>query len=383
MNTQPQPHHKLSLSAPRAAEVDLAGRHLGIQGLRGACVLAVFAYHVINSGLVPQVDLAWGQTLLWLASGLRYGVEVFFMISGYVIAQSLRRHGNVSSFITDRFLRIFPLWLPLASVMLLAQWYVSRKTGGAPPEALSSLPTLVASLSIMAPVFPVPGIHPAQWSLNYELCFYGIAATAWSLIRQKSSWRWIWLVMATAFVVLFPRALFFVPGVLVALYEPWLIEHRERLTLGWLGLCFAWVCWLLTGAEATQLSQTLVHYLVVGNGPAVASAFIGSFLFFAWLVVYRRGAGQGALRAQPMLWLGKISYSFYLIHPIVMAGVKRGLLPHLPLHGWDAVLALAIIALPLSCFASWITCSLLEVRLRQWLIRAPGRLSRLRANTSD
>ncbi len=305
------------------------------------------------------------------------------MISGYVIAQSLRRHRNVSSFITDRFLRIFPLWLPLASAMLFAQWYVATKTGAPRPEALSSVPALVASLAIMAPVFPVPGIHPAQWSLNYELCFYAIAASAWALIGHKSAWRWIWLVMATAFVVLFPRALFFVPGVLVALYEPWLIEHRERLTLGWVGLGFAWVSWLLTGAEAAHFSQTLVHYIVMGTGPAVASAFIGSFAFFAWLVVYQRSAGPGVMRSLPILWLGKISYSFYLVHPIVMAGVKRGLLTHLPLHGWDATVALAVIALPISCFASWVTCSLLEVRLRQWLISAPGRLSRLRTNSPN
>jgi hypothetical protein len=152
--------------SPRATGLNLAGRHVGIQGLRGACVLAVFAYHVINSGLIPQVGSIWGQTLLWLAGGLRYGVEVFFMISGYVIVQSLRRHRNVATFIADRFLRIFPLWLPLASAMLSAQWYVAIKTGAHSPDALASLSTLAASLAIMAPVFPVPSIAPAQRSLN-------------------------------------------------------------------------------------------------------------------------------------------------------------------------------------------------------------------------
>lgn len=383
LNTRPPEIHPISFVAPHAAALPVAGRHLGIQGLRGACVLAIFAYHVVNSGLPPQVDSAVGQMLLWLTTGLRYGVEVFFMISGYVIVQSLRRHSSISAFLTDRLLRIFPLWIPLALAMVTAAWFVSVRNGTPPPNALASTPSFLAALAILSPVFPVPGIHPAQWSLNYELCFYAIAATAWSLTRKSAIWRWAWLVPAAAFVVLFPRALFFVPGVIVALAEPWLKNKRNRLTLGWLGIFLAWVSWLMTGANEAALSYTLIDYFAVGYGPCVAAAFVGSSFFFAWLVVCRRNTSGSLLQTPLMLWLGQISYSFYLLHPIVMAGVKRGLLPHLPLHGWDAALALFVIALPLSCLASWLCWSLLEVRLRQWLIDAPAKWSRLRAHPSD
>jgi len=100
----------------------------------------------------------------------------------------------------------------------------------------------------------------------------------------------------------------------------------------------------------------------------VVLAFAGATAFFAWLVIVKRDASRGLLVHPAMQWLGTISYSFYLVHPLVLAAVKHGLLPHLPIDGWLAALVLAGIGLPLSCLISWATWSLLEVRLRRWLV---------------
>lgn len=343
-------------------------RHRAVQGLRAACVLAVFAFHVLNSGLVPPPQGQLADGVFWLSHGLRYGVEVFFMISGYVIVGSLRRHASVGAFLQDRVLRIFPLWIPLALAMLAAGGVLARH-GGPLPAALSSGASLLPSLAIMAPILPVPAIHPAQWSLNYELWFYALAALAWAL-GTRTPWRIAaWVLPAALMVTLFPRALFFVPGVLVAVTEPWLRQHAHWLRHAWLGLPLAGVAWLSTDIEAAALSRTLVDVAIDGQAPAVLLAFAGATAFFAWVVVARANASRGLLVQPAMQWLGTISYSFYLVHPLVLAAIKHALLPHLPIAGWPAAVVLAVVGLPVAALASWATWSLFEVRLRRWLVR--------------
>jgi len=348
-----------------------------VQGLRAACVLAIFAFHVLNSGLVPPPQGKLADGVFWLSHGLRYGVEVFFMISGYVIVGSLRRHASVGAFLQDRVLRIFPLWVPLALAMLAAGCVVALR-GGPLPAALSSGATLLPSLAIMAPILPVPGIHPAQWSLNYELWFYALAALAWSL-GSRTRWRIAaWVLPAALMVTLFPRGLFFVPGVIVAVAEPWLRRHARWLRFAWVGLAIAWIAWLSTNVEAAALTRTLGDLAIEGHGTAVLLAFAGATAFFAWIVIVQRDASRGLLVHPAMQWLGMVSYSFYLVHPIVLAAVKHGLLPRMPIDGWLAAAVLAGVGLPLSCLLSWVTWSLLEQRLRRWIVaELPSRRARL------
>src|SRR4051812_30356131 len=120
-------------------------RHEGVHALRGACVLAVFAYHVLNSRLPPSPAGEIDAVLRWLGESLRYGVEVFFMISGYVIVQSLRRHATVGAFLRDRALRIFPLWLPIALALVAAAAAYALATHAPLPAVWQSALSFVGS----------------------------------------------------------------------------------------------------------------------------------------------------------------------------------------------------------------------------------------------
>ncbi len=350
---------------------DPSGRHAGVQGLRGLCVLAVFAYHVINSGLLPMPDSTLGGLARWFADSLRYGVEVFFMISGYVIVISLRRHASIAAFARDRLLRIFPLWLPLALAMWIAQQALAWRNGTAAGWGDSAV-GLVANLLLLPPLVPLHGVHPASWSLSYELVFYAVAMLAWATRDARGLRGWLWLVPAALFIAQFPRGLFFVPGVLLALLEPTLAARRpSTLRHGWIGLPLFLVGWLWTGVnEAGWRGDGLAQLLAQGHGPAIALAFAGALWFFAWVVLEQRDPPSGRrslFHTGFILWLGTISYSFYLVHPIVMAGVKRGLVMSAHVSGWWAPAALAAIALPLSCLASWASWRLFETGLRRWL----------------
>lgn len=78
-----------------------------INGLRGLCALFVFIVHAIGiaigSKLVAIQKVYWNKLDALAATG----VNIFFVISGYLILQSLVKHNNLSKFLENRFIRIY------------------------------------------------------------------------------------------------------------------------------------------------------------------------------------------------------------------------------------------------------------------------------------
>src|SRR5690348_1297249 len=84
-----------------------------IQGLRGVAALSVLIVHLYDMPLLarflPRVP-AWFHNTINMGG---HGVELFFMISGFLIPASLVRHASVSKFLYDRALRILPVFVVL------------------------------------------------------------------------------------------------------------------------------------------------------------------------------------------------------------------------------------------------------------------------------
>ena len=129
----------------------------------------VFVFHVVNSGLATFAPLST-PIGVFLTSVSEYGVELFFCISGYVIAGTLRRALNPAVFIQDRAIRIFPvLW---ASVLVIVAAGLATRTHGFENEAWNRLLADVPiNLLALPGVLPIDNIHPAAWSLSYEMAF--------------------------------------------------------------------------------------------------------------------------------------------------------------------------------------------------------------------
>src|SRR5579864_3242300 len=84
-----------------------------LNGFRGFCALSVFLFHLGSAGVVswPRGS-AVKDAVAYLWVSLAYGVEMFFMISGFVILGSLLRHSTLRGFLQDRFIRIYSAWVP-------------------------------------------------------------------------------------------------------------------------------------------------------------------------------------------------------------------------------------------------------------------------------
>ena len=356
-----------------------------LNGYRGLCALLVYVYHCGSAGVVAWPSgsmLADGGAWLW--SACRYGVEMFFMISGFVILGSLLRHATLGGFLWDRFVRIFSAWAPtLLVVTAICLYFKLRYFVDA--SALQTTGLVLANLLLLPPFLPLPLVHPVSWSLSYEWVFYLTAAAALVLMRRgrgprsgQSPALWavpLWVSWAALFICLYPRALFFVTGVLVFQYREWFARRRRWLCAPLLSLLLFLVAWRFTGADEARLSTTFVDFIRDGRWVAAVVAFVAALHAFAaiCLNVSRQTAW---LNSRTFQFLGAISYSFYLWHSLVMSFTKRAVNAYLvPEYGVEVgftvfVVGSLVLALPLS----WLSWRLLEVRLAAVLRRmAPQR----------
>ena len=336
------------------------GYNTALNGYRGLCASLVFIYHLGAAGVLqlPHGDRV-SDSLTFLWSSLAYGVEMFFMISGFVILGSLLRHASVGEFLKDRFIRIFSAWVPALVAVTLVCSALNMKML-ADLSFLERLGIFTANLFLLPPLVPLPLIHFGSWSLTYEWVFYFTAAAGALLLRRRPLRRWavaVWITAAAAFVCLYPRAVFFVTGVIVFTQRAWFLRRTRWLRFPALSLLAFLIAWKLTEANLAQLSDTLFDWVRDGRWIAACVAFIASLHMFACACLNARGEFS-LLKTRALQFLGNISYSFYLWHGLVMAAVKRVVNSHIvPAYGEGVgfvvfALACSVVALPLA-WTSW------------------------------
>ncbi|MDR2241886.1 MAG: acyltransferase [Providencia alcalifaciens] len=136
-----------------------------IHYLRGIAAIFVVFFHfrLMLNGVYAQKDI--GNILF---GGGFFGVDLFFMISGFVIAISTEKNNSKSSFLLKRIFRIYPVYLFTMFIFLIMYigdinfWYVVR-----------AIFFTQLSYNMDAPFFGYSVIAVA-WTLSYEVLFYFI-----------------------------------------------------------------------------------------------------------------------------------------------------------------------------------------------------------------
>jgi peptidoglycan/LPS O-acetylase OafA/YrhL len=257
------------------------------------------------------------------------GVIVFFAISGFVIPNSFKKTSSspVLNFSISRFFRLYPAyWLSIG----LALAFIPKS---------HSVETILANITMMQQFFGQINIIGLYWTLQIELIFYFLCTTLFvtGLLFNKRAV----LMIAVGFLVVsvaggivrgwlhvkLPLAL---PLGLAVMFFGFLwrdailqrcatSQQYSKVFLAAFALLMPIVC--ITGYNTDMgFGETWYRYLL-----SYAAALIIFMIFTTWIRVENRAFS----------YLGRISYSVYLFHPIVIAAAVGGLrqsLSTLPSH---------------------------------------------------
>ena len=309
-----------------------------IQGLRGIAILLVVIFHFTvrwdsastgKSNLYPFPEFPTVFRVL-LAQG-RLGVELFFMISGFVIALTLENSNSMKVFWAKRFARLWPPLLVCLPIIWLFIQFAPNIQG-----TNRSFIALAESFTLLNPNILGLGqygqVTGVLWTLWVELQFYFLASIFYfrfkSLIRGLVASTFLGLVLVVVgstrfggvvntlfqFTNLAPYLAWFTLGVLV--YKLRVGGLTKPLLIG-MGFCFLSSC-LELGAF-TFTVQSGIHLSAVG---------LWSLIFNAVLVlVFILSAGDltawPVLKFRPLVFIGEISYELYLLHEAIGIGALQ------------------------------------------------------------
>lgn len=345
------------VSAPR--------RYDGLQVLRGVAVLLVIWTHVKHSADFSH--LAWIDN-----HAGNVGVDVFFVISGFVISISAQRLDFAAApFLLNRFARIAPLfWLTSLPLVLIALF----KHGSA---ALHGAATTFTFL----PLFDFGAFTPPTNNFGWTLCFEFWFYLAYALMLNRFG-RHAWLglligfVLGTALVYFCYAGSYYLP---VFLFGPMVYEflagvliYRLRERIGVRSALAALVCALGFGA-------------CILSGRVAFGDYMGDYAAGFARVFYWGGFGMALVTAcvgldnwRRLAWprwallLGDCSYSIYLLQAYALwAAIHLGRSLQLP--AWLTGSAFVALCLVLGIAASRLiegrVTRLVRRRLGDWLAR--------------
>jgi peptidoglycan/LPS O-acetylase OafA/YrhL len=283
-----------------------------LDGVRGLAAVAIVFYHA-NQARFPGG---------WAA------VDLFFVLSGFLITGIVLRHGDSSGFLARfyarRALRIWPIYyLVVLAVVACHQWLPRPTDLRGLPYVLTYTQALPLYWTAYAPRFSAYLDH--TWTLAIEEQFYLIWPALILLVGRR---RVVPLAAGVAAFAVFMRARGYSVSLLGARCDglalggllAGLLEGRERGTPG-LRAGFAWTS-VLAGSFLIALSASVGVGAPRGKPPwPVLTLLAFNALWFGLVGLVATGTGRprlAILRSQRLRQLGTISYGLYLYHLIIM-----------------------------------------------------------------
>jgi peptidoglycan/LPS O-acetylase OafA/YrhL len=298
-----------------------------LDGLRAIAIILVLGYHYFVRWTPPHSPdnlYPYGDYLahFWLFQYGDLGVQLFFMISGFVISMTLYGCLTMRHFIWKRFARLFPTMLLCSVLSFVVLTALPQNIFH--PQLRDFFPSLTFS-------------DPLIWTKLFGVPFQAIDGAYWSLFVEVKFYFWISVLYFSVGPQRFLRAVALSFGGLVLAYAAarafdfshlWALDFIFLLsTLPWFiaGVAFyalyanakSRIAWVLLAEAAValgvlrlgQYAGTVVPFIALGLSSALFLSFLKRPRWVAWLAY------------PPLTAIGMASYSLYLLHQYIGVAV--------------------------------------------------------------
>jgi peptidoglycan/LPS O-acetylase OafA/YrhL len=325
---------------PQACKEQSSSRIAGVDILRGVAIFLVLMNHVNMRLLAAKVPYTRGlpkqlvSTLVWNG---QYGVQIFFVVSGFLITSTaLRRWGfpggvKMRAFYQLRFARIAPLLFALLTV--LSVLHFARIAAFVVPPKIGGLQTaIIAALTFQVNLLEARhGYLPASWdilwSLSVEESFYLFFPLACRIFRRAR----FFIIPLCAFMVLGPFARSHMFNHNPVWREYSYLGGMDAIAMGCItalisiqwrfskkGLRASGLCGAILVIFCLCFSELSGKLALPRNGLDMSILAIGTSM----IVIAAAQSGWQAPRFfSPLLKLGERSYEIYLTHLFVVLGL--------------------------------------------------------------
>ncbi len=312
----------------------------------------------------------------WFDCG-RYGVMLFFLVSGYVIPASLERRGSVRAFWIGRVFRMYPLGITAVAAVMAPYLtgHAQLHTHLPDPSPTGLVAAVLAHVTLLQELLGIESVLIVLWTLSYEVAFYLLVVALFTLRRHRRS-------VPVAIVLAVLAVLAAATGVVAGTLQPSALSvalGTVPLTVAATTILVAAVCCSAARNNSLRMSgavlgAVLALVLVVFNGTVpsweglviLAVMFLGTAVYRAehaqipdrsaaraatvvlscalvcafaygdgtfnargWMVAFALAmltfrVARAVRHGRVPRWLtglGTISYSIYLLHPVLLSVV--------------------------------------------------------------
>ncbi|MFT3847209.1 MAG: acyltransferase family protein [Propionivibrio sp.] len=322
-------------------------RLVELDALRGIAAALVMLFHfttryeqLYGHETPPFFSLPWGH----------YGVNLFFMISGFVIFMTLHRIRRPLDFVVSRFSRLFPAYWIAVVVTFLLTYAFSL------PGKMVSAGTAAMNLFMIHGLFRIPHVNGVYWTLEIEIIFYCMALLLY--VFGKLDKVHIPLALLVAL-----RMTYFLAEKLAGIEMSWTLSHLLILPyIAWF-VCGIMIYRMVTTPGETPRQDAMLLIAAIVQLAIVEGLGVGLLATCLSAVLWLAAKGKLPFLANAVFaWLGAISYTLYLLHE----NIGWGVILHIENAGYSANLAIALAIATSLVLATGLTWSV-ERPAMNWL----------------